>query len=433
MFKSIDISASERRALLWFYDHFWTESALTQGVILIGIFVLAAALNKLIAARLTAAGAQWKPSRRVKYMLHNVGGLMLPVIALFLMFCAHLAEGAGFVPENSDLLHAAMKLTGAWIVIGCAAQIINNGFARRIVALVVWCIVALSLLGILDQTAAALDSLGMSFGKMHVSVLAVMKGVAALCVLLYVAAALSSLIERRILHVTGLTMSSRVLIAKITRVTLVTFALLIAVTSAGIDLSLLAVFSGALGLGVGFGLQKGLSNLFSGFMLLADKSIKPGDIIELSNGIYGWVHKMGGRYTEIITRDNKSFLIPNEEFITSRVVNWSHGDTLIRLEVKFTVGYDSDPHAVKRIAREAALAPERVVRDPSPVAHITEFASDGISFVVRFWIKDAEKGVTNIKGLVMLALWDAFKANNIELPFPRRDVYIKEHVKERAA
>ena len=189
---------------------------------------------------------------------------------------------------------------------------------------------------------------------------------------MYGALFFANVLDRRLSSVRSLTPSSRVLISKISRVSLVVTALLIGITSAGIDLSLFAVFSGAVGLGIGFGLQKVISNLFRGMLLLLDQSIKPGDIIEM-DGTFGWVNQMGARYTEIVTRDNKSYLVPNEEFITQHVVNWSHGNTLVRVETSFGVHYNSDPHLIKKLAVEAAHKPERVVDSPSAVCHLVEF------------------------------------------------------------
>ena len=271
-----------------------------------------------------------------------------------------------------------------------------------------------------------LDGLAFSIGDFRLSALAVIKSIIMLFALLYFAIFASTFAERKIFQVRSLTRSSQVLIAKIIRITLIVFALLIGVTSAGIDLSLFAVFGGAIGLGIGFGLQKVISNLFSGMLLLLDRSIKPGDVIEIPDiGTFGWVNNMSARYTEIVTRDNKSFLIPNEDFITQRVVNWSHGDSLIRMQIPFGVHYNSDPHKVKEIAEAAAAqAHERVVADPAPVCWMTEFGDSSLNFSLRFWIKDAEAGVTNIKGHVMMALWDAFKENGVEIPYPHREVYM---------
>ena len=161
-------------------------------------------------------------------------------------------------------------------------------------------------------------------------------------------------------------------------------------------------------------------------LLLMDKSIQPGDVIELENSqTFGWVNHMGARYTEIITRDNKSYLIPNEEFVTQNVVNWSHGnDRLVRISLEFGVSYDSDIHHVIALAKEAATRPERVVDKPEPVCWITEFGDSSVNFVLRFWIKDAEGGVSNVKGDVFLSLWDILKENNIEIPFPLSLIHI---------
>jgi small-conductance mechanosensitive channel len=322
------------------------------------------------------------------------------------------------------LAGAISGLLLAWIVIRMALQFMPNPFMRNIFTLTIWSLVALSLLGILDNTAEALDALALTVGTFRLSALTVAKGSLAVFFLLYLATIAATLLEKRIHTVAGLSISSRVLLGKIIRVTLIVFALLIAITAAGIDLSLLAVFSGAVGLGVGFGLQKVASNLFSGMMLLMDRSITPGDVIELPNGAFGWVNHMGARYTEIVTRDNKAYLVPNEDFVTQQVINWSHGDRLIRIEVQFGVHYDSDPHLVKKLAEEVAQKPERVVGDPSPVCHLVEFGDSSLNFVLRFWIEDAEKGVTNMRGAVMLALWDAFKENDISIPYPHREVFM---------
>jgi len=133
---------------------------------------------------------------------------------------------------------------------------------------------------------------------------------------------------------------------------------------------------------------------------------------------------MGARYTELVTRDNKSYLVPNEEFITQQVINWSHGNTLVRVQTEFGVHYDSDPHEVRRLAIQAAGKPDRVVDSPAPVCHLVEFGDSSINFVLRYWIKDAEKGIVNTKGDVMLALWDILKENDISIPYPHREVFM---------
>ncbi len=362
---------------------------------------------------------------RIRRALKNFLKLTLHMSAAFFLLIAVQLKEAGIIPFDMQVAAAAISLLVAWIFIRIAAQFIRNSFFRHLVAAVAWVIAALSIMGVLESTAETLDSVGITLGDFRLSALSVTKGVISLFVLLYIATFLSSLVERKIYKVSALTPSSRVLISKIVRVALITFALLIGITTAGVDLSLLAVLSGAIGLGIGFGLQKVVANLFSGMLLLLDKSIKPGDIIELQ-GTFGWVDHMGARYTSIVTRDNKSFLIPNENFITQQVINWSHGNTLVRIEVRFGVDYRHNPHEVKAIAEQAATNLERISKDPSPICHLVEFGESALIFKLRFWINDAEKGVTNVKGAVMLSLWDAFKEHNIKIPYPHREVHVTQ-------
>jgi len=166
-----------------------------------------------------------------------------------------------------------------------------------------------------------------------------------------------------------------------------------------------------------------VSNLISGLILLLDKSIKPGDVISLGE-TFGWISELGARYVSVVTRDGREYLIPNEDLITGQVVNWSHSSELVRLDIYFGVSYSSDPHAVRKLASEAAVAVKRVVPDPAPVCHVVGFGDSSIDFILRFWIRDPTGGLTNVRGAVFLALWDALKEANIEIPFPRRDITI---------
>lgn len=421
---TFDLDTLHEHSVAWFQTHIWTYSTLTQGLLIIAALVCAAIINQLSTTQIINAINSRKAPARIKQIMHSLRRLFYPLTALILLYFVSLMNALGLGTVPYEIVGAAMRLIVAWIFIRLALQIVDNSFIRNIFALAIWGVAALSILGVLDETLTALDALGTNIGGFRLSVLTVIKAILALSFLLYGALFASSLLERRIRRTSGLTMSSKVLLSKTLRILLVTFALLIAVTASGIDLSLLAVFSGAVGLGVGFGLQKVISNLFSGMLLLMDKSIKPGDIIELQNGVFGWVEHMGARYTEIVTRDNKSYLVPNEDFVTHQVVNWSHGDTLVRLETNFRVHLDSDPHLVKKIAEEAAVRPERVVAEPKPQCHLIEFGDSSLNFVLRYWIKDAEKGVINMRGAVMLALWDAFRDHGIKIPYPHREVYL---------
>jgi small-conductance mechanosensitive channel len=215
--------------------------------------------------------------------------------------------------------------------------------------------------------------------------------------------------------------SMRVLVVKFMQVALYGLAIVIGLRSVGVDLTGLAVLSGAIGVGLGFGLQKVVSNLVSGVIILLDKSIKPGDVISLGD-TFGWIQTLGARYASVVTRDGKEYLIPNEDLITNQVVNWSHSDEFVRLDIHFGTSYGDDPHLVRRIAIEAARGVDRVLTSKAPVCHITGFGDSSVDYILRFWISDPTGGLTNIRGNVFLALWDAFHAHGISIPFPQREV-----------
>lgn len=422
----IKTSAFWQETSLWLQDFFLDSTTQIQIILVAISIVIGFLLSAVIKINLFKNTIELQPNNPVRFVAESAQRVLLPLLSLIIMFLGSRIMASGFMGNlDISIVTEIMKVMLAWIVIRLTLQFIKNQLLRNIIAIIIWIVLALSIFGILDQTTQTLDAIGFNIGTFRLSALAVIKGILSISLLLYAAALGSKFFEGRIYKSTNMTRSSQVLIAKVIRITLITIALLIGVTSAGLDLSLFAVLGGAIGLGIGFGLQKGVSNLFSGMLLLMDKSIKPGDVIELPEiGTYGTVNNMAARYTEIVTRDNKSFLIPNEDFITQRVVNWSHGNSLIRVHLAFGVHYKSDPHLVTKIAIEAAKNTERVVEHPSPVCWIVEFGDSSINFDLRFWIRDAEKGVANVRGQVFLSLWDAFKENGIEIPYPHREVYI---------
>ena len=213
----------------------------------------------------------------------------------------------------------------------------------------------------------------------------------------------------------------QVLVIKFLQVLLYGAAFFIGLKAVGFDLTGLAVLSGAIGIGLGFGLQKVVSNLVSGVIILLDKSIKPGDVISLGD-TFGWIDSLGARYVSITTRDGKEYLIPNEDLITGQVVNWSHSNDYVRLDIFFGTAYGDDPHKVRRVAIEAAKSVDRVLNFKPPVCHIVGFGDSSVDYILRFWISDPTGGLTNIRGNVNLALWDAFQAHGVSIPFPQREV-----------
>ncbi len=421
--EKLDLLAYQDKIIEWVSTYILTISCAVQATLIVtalfAAFLLSRVINPTLNERINKANIPY----RLTEILYSLLKITFPFIAMIFIFIGAKIAGPSGFGFSVNFAFAFSKLLLAWVFIRLMSQIIEQRFARNIISFTVLGLVALSIFGVLDQTMETLNAIGFSIGEFRLSALSVTKGILGIFILMYAALFLANLTDKRIQSVKSLNPSSRVLISKIARVFLIVTALLIGITSAGIDLSLFAVFSGAVGLGIGFGLQKVISNLFSGMLLLMDQSIKPGDIIEM-DGTFGWVNHMGARYTELVTRDNKSYLVPNEEFITQQVINWSHGNTLVRVETKFGVHYNSNPHDVKRLATEAATKPERVVDSPAPVCHLVEFGESSLNFVLRYWIKDAEKGLTNTKGSVMLSLWDTLKENNIEIPYPHRQVFM---------
>jgi small-conductance mechanosensitive channel len=247
---------------------------------------------------------------------------------------------------------------------------------------------------------------------------------------LWLASIVSDFVERRMRSNPDISATYQVLLSKLVKAVLITLAVLAALATVGLDLTTLAVFSGALGLGIGFGLQKLASNLLSGVIILTDRSIKPGDVISVGDTV-GWVSALKARYVSVITRDGVEYLIPNETFVTEKVVNWSYSERAVRLEVKFGVDNGSDPHAVRQLAIDAVSKLERVLTPRAVVCHLTAFGDSALEFVVRFWIADPENGITNIRGQALLVLWDALKAEGIKMPAPHREIIMQRSVMDQ--
>lgn len=327
------------------------------------------------------------------------------------------------LPGRSQLLSAIAQLTLAWLLIAILTRIISNAFLRSLVRYVGWAWVSLSILGVTEDITSILDRIAIEFGDIRLSLWMIVQAMMLLAVLFTLARFITKQSIMRIQSNEDISPSMQVLAVKALKVGLYGAAFFIGLRVVGVDLTGLAVLSGAIGLGLGFGLQKVVSNLVSGVIILLDKSIKPGDVISLGE-TFGWINSLGARYVSVVTRDGREYLIPNEDLITGQVVNWSHSNEFVRLDIHFGTAYADDPHLVRRVAIEAALGVERVLDFKSPVCHIVGFGDSSVDYVLRFWIKDPTQGLTNIRGNVYLALWDAFKVNEISIPFPQREVRV---------
>ncbi|MEP1587905.1 MAG: mechanosensitive ion channel domain-containing protein [Tateyamaria sp.] len=326
-------------------------------------------------------------------------------------------------PSRSFMLSLVATLALAWLLVSFASRLIRSFLLRRLVRLGALIYVTLYILGIADETSQILDAAAISIGEYRLSLLMIVQGVVVIGALVSVARFVTTSTSARVTQNEDISPSMRVLITKVVQIVFYTAAFFIGVRALGIDLTGLAVLSGAIGVGLGFGLQKVVSNLVSGVIILLDKSIKPGDVISLGD-TFGWIQTLGARYASVVTRDGKEYLIPNEDLITGQVVNWSHSDEFVRLDIYFGTAYDDDPHQVRKLAIEAANGVERVLTSRPPVCHVVGFGDSSVDYILRFWITDPTGGLTNIRGKVYLALWDIFKEHDVSFPFPQRELRV---------
>lgn len=348
--------------------------------------------------------------------------LVTPIIWVILLWIA--IAGAEQLELRDKLMSVVVSLVNAWIVIRLITQFVREQVWARFIAVVVWSLAALNILGLLAPTLDLLDSIALKIGQVRITALGVIEGLFYLVLLLWLANLFANLLERRINRLPNLTPSMQVLFSKLLKIVLVIIAIFVAVNSVGIDLTALAVFGGALGVGIGFGLQKIVSNFISGIILLMDRSIKPGDTIGVG-GTYGWIQSLGARYVSVITRDGVEHLIPNEELIVSRVENWSFSGDQVRMRIPIGISYRSDVRLAMEQCLEAAAAPERVLSEPKPVCLLKGFGDSSVDLEIRFWIRDPQNGISNVKSEILLDVWDRFHKLGIEIPFPQRDLHLR--------
>jgi small-conductance mechanosensitive channel len=341
------------------------------------------------------------------------------IVLLLILWFARLAFNAA--GDRGDLLRLAESLVLVWVLIRLSSMLVRDERLARAIAVLAWIIAALNIAGLVPPVIGVMDAMAVPIGNFRISVLLVLKGAVTLAILIWIANIVSRLIDQRLRVFGPLTPAVQVLASKLVRLTLLTLAVVLALGSIGIDLTAFAVFSGAVGVGVGFGLQKVVSNLVSGVILLMDRSIKPGDVIEI-DGTYGSVVALNARYASVQTRDGKEYLIPNEDLITQRVTNWSFSNDLIRLHLKFGISYLSDPHEAIRLALEVARDVPRVLAEPKPICLLVAFGDSSLDLELRFWIRDPVNGTTNVRSAILLNIWDLFHEHGIEIPYPQRDL-----------
>jgi small-conductance mechanosensitive channel len=420
-----ELLSVDRLLMVWNAIYGWlqTNVFVLDNAIQVGVIALMLLVALVLAKRLKIWLARYREHRHVGRGVAIVESLALAILWFGLLWLATTVVGLGERPNG--LLRTAATLLAAWIAIHLASQFVRNRAWAKLIAWAAWSLAALSILGLLEPTIAVLDAAAIPIGgDSEISLYDVIRSTIALAVLLSVALYLASLLEARIRTSQTLSPTVQVLFTKSLKMVLVSLAVLFAIDAVGIDLTGLAVLGGLLGVGVGFGLQKIVSNLISGVILLLDKSIKPGDIISVS-GTYGWVTALGGRYVSVVTRDGVEHLIPNETLISSSVENWTHTQRRTRLKLDVGVHHESDVRSVIALCEEAARAVERVLPDPAPKCLFIEFGESSLKLQLRFWIGDAQNGVQNVKSDVLIEIWQRFKQHGVRVPYPQRDLHIR--------
>jgi small-conductance mechanosensitive channel len=388
---------------------------------------LARQLRAGLAKRLATREA---PGQGLGRQIQFVGGgferLLFPLLALALVFVGRLVLSRF---HHVNLLHTAIPLLTAFAAIRALVYLLRHVFAssgalatgERWIALMAWLAVALYFTGFLPELAATLDRVHFPVGKHHITLLLVLQAVASIALTLLISLWASALIEGRLMAAQSVDMSLRVVLGRVAKALLVLMAILVSLSLVGIDLTVLSVFGGALGVGLGLGLQRIASNYFSGFIILLDRSIRIGDMVTVDK-YNGAVTQINTRYTVLKAGDGTEAIVPNELLVNSPVANLSFTTRENRLSIGLTVAYDSDLDLVTRILLEAAAVHARVLDDPAPAVLLKAFGADGLEMELGFWIKDPELGSINVKSDLNFAIWRVFQVKGVKIPCPQRDV-----------
>lgn len=301
-----------------------------------------------------------------------------------------------------------------------------SGWVRTMenaIATTVWLVLALHLSGLLPEILLTLQDVKFKIGQHPVTLLLILQALLTILLALFIGLWISRVIENRVMRTEQLNMNMRVVMSKLVRILLSCIAILLALSAVGLDITLLSVFGGALGVGIGFGLQKIASNYVSGFIILTDNSMQMGDVITVDNH-YGVISDLRSRYMVLRKLDGTQVVIPNETFITNAVINHSFTDRKARVQMPMQVSYDSPLELAMQIMREAAHAQPRVLEDPAPEVQIKGFGENGIDLNLSIWIPDPEKGSASLQSAIYLDIWRAFQQHAISIPFPQREIRI---------
>jgi small-conductance mechanosensitive channel len=417
--------------------------------------VLAALVTILLAAAAALIVARFLAARRVRTSpdlpLHDHAldhaleamVILAPILAALATLLAGHAVLAAFGISTAAVDTAARIVTvlllvrlGVFVLgllLGTGSWVRTRGTR---ITVILWVVCAIALLGWLDEIEVGLNRISLVPGKF--SLWALLKGLVVVTAFVVMASLIARAIERHVMRLDQLAVSTRVGVSKFTYFLLVGLGVLLGINAAGVDVTTLNVLTGAIGIGLGFGLQAVASNFVSGFVLLMDKSIKPGDVISFttlggaSAGNFGWVQELRGRYVVVRDRDGVDTLVPNQNLITSSFINWSYSDQRVRLKLPVMVSYEDDPEVALKLLVEATENHPRILRDPPPVSRLMSFEDNGMRLEIRFWIADPVNGVNNVRSDVNRAIWRIFRTHGVKIPVPQQETRLLESRAVRA-
>ena len=398
-------------------------SVLWQFAVLLASLGFAWLLQRQLAARIAS---QASAGRTPIISASNMSWFMFPFSALVLVVLGRWVLHHWY---PAHLLNIAIPLLFALALIRIAIYILRRVFHsqqwlhpwERTIGWTVWIVLALHIIGILPEILGMLDAVSFHVGQQRLSVLLILQGILAFTVSMLLALWLASSLESRIMGVEAMDMNQRVMLAKVARTTLILLGVLITLPLIGVDITVLSVFGGALGVGLGLGLQKIASNYVSGFIILLDRSLRLGDVVTVDNRT-GKVIGLTNRYVVLRSLDGVESIVPNDTFITSTVVKQTHTDNQVRLALNIQISYRSPLEEAMHIMREAARKQSRVLAEPEPMVFLKEFADNGINLELGFWISDPEKGQLGLRSAINMEIWREFQNNGIEIPYPQREV-----------
>ena len=373
------------------------------------------------------------------WQTHTLDGVvavapMLLVVVLLLF--AHAAFS--MLSVQTAAIDTALQLATAFVLVRVAVYLLGvlvgpQSWFRRWENRITWGLavtIGFELIGWFTPTQRLLDSINLLPGKKSFTLWELLKGLVAVIGFVIVSSLVARTIERKVMRLEGLAVSTRIGISKFAYFLLVGIGILIGINTVGIDLTALGVLTGAIGLGLGFGLQAIASNFVSGFVLLMDKSIKPGDVISFtghtgtSTENFGWVQELRGRFVVVRDRDGVDTLVPNQNLITNSVINWSYTDQRVRIRLPVVISYQDDPEVAMQALLEATQNHPRILKEPQPVTRLMSFEDHGMRLEVRFWIADPMNGVNNVRSDINRAIWRVFQELHIKIPVAQREIRI---------